>query len=552
MYEKRYTAENARKMRLRSGTWPALRASMIARARRSTALSAFSAFVPLAATTGIALGCSAAPPTPSDLGEPTAKTSAPLSTTDAINRAEQWVTAQLHYCQAPYGQADGDSSCWAWEGPSHVCDRQSNPQWDPYRSDCSGFVSWAWNLPAPGRVTGEFAPFQTDATQEIQGSDMQPGDAANLAAGGHIVLFKSWVVQGQSAVFLEEPGCSAAEPYAHEFMSTVTINGSTVHIDYEGEDFVAIRYPLLTAGDAPATGTLDKAACGSITGTATDPDAPNTAVNVKLTFDAPDGMTGSGTLQTTANPTYTVDMPLHLMDGASHAVYAYGADVTTQALTLLAGAPANITCAAPNIPSGVKRFVVSNQSLSDWKIDVFTMVAAEPKAIADAYTRGNDLPAAPTVVQADDGTPDVWVVDGSERRHVTNPASMTAWNFTATKWPAAQVNAMTQGPDWPASPFIFAGLGEQDIWVVDVAQSSSGGSSGGSGSGGSGGSSGNGGSNGGGSNGGSGGSSGNNDNGGGGSGGGGGCNAGGAGPTETAAFGGLLLLAGILARRRAR
>jgi uncharacterized protein (TIGR03382 family) len=510
--------------------------------------------VPLATTTVIAacLGaCSAAPPTPSDVGEPTAKTSSPLTTTDAINRAEQWVAAQLHYCQSPYGQPDGDSSCWAWEGPQHVCDRQSNPQWDPYRSDCSGFVSWAWNLPAPGRVTGEFAPFQTDATQEIQANTLQPGDAANRASGGHMVLFKAWMVQGQSAVFMEEPGCSSATPYAHEFTSTVTLNGSTIHIDYEGDDFVAIRYPMLTAGDAPTTGTLDKAACSSITGTATDPDAPNMAVNVKVMFDGPNGMPGSGVLQTTANPTYSVGMPLHLQDGASHDVYAYGADVTTQALTLLTGAPAKITCAAPNIPSGVKRFVVSNQSLSDWKIDVFTMVAVEPKADADGMTRGNDLPASPTVVQADDGTPDVWVVDGSLRRHVVDPTSMTAWNFTATKWPAAQVNALTKGADWPAQPFIFQGMGEQDIWVVDVADTSSGGSSGGSGSGGS---SGNGGSNGGGSNGGSGGSggsSGSNDNGGGSSGGG-GCNAGGGGPSEPAAFGGLLLLAGILARRRAR
>src|SRR5437016_1896449 len=68
----------------------------------------------------------------------------------SIARAMLWVDAMLHYCQAPNHQRDYDAAC-----PT-TCDRQDNVDWDPYRSDCSGFVSWAWGLPAPGRVTSQF------------------------------------------------------------------------------------------------------------------------------------------------------------------------------------------------------------------------------------------------------------------------------------------------------------------------------------------------------------------------------------------------------------
>jgi len=212
---------------------------MLARALRLAPLA-----VVLALPT-LTLGCAAAPQAGHNEGEGlpgerTATTSAAITSDDAISRAQQWVTAKLLYCQSANGQPDYDTSC------SSTCNRESNPQWDPYRSDCSGFVSWAWDLPAPGRVTGEFAPFQTDITTAIQATDLQPGDACNLTAGGHIVLFVQWVTPGKTAMFMEEPGCSANPPYAHEFQSDVTISGVNIDIAYEGESFTAIRYGQLT------------------------------------------------------------------------------------------------------------------------------------------------------------------------------------------------------------------------------------------------------------------------------------------------------------------
>lgn len=151
------------------------------------------------------------------------------------------MNAALPYCQSPYGATDPDDSCWSqpWES-NHRCYRTENPAWDPYRSDCSGLVSWAWELRAPGRTTYGFAPFQTDITHAITASALQPGDAVNNA--DHVMLFKAWVTPGQRAVFIEEPGCSTAVKHAREVTSDVSISGSTIHDYYVGMTFTAIRY----------------------------------------------------------------------------------------------------------------------------------------------------------------------------------------------------------------------------------------------------------------------------------------------------------------------
>jgi hypothetical protein len=184
--------------------------------------------------------CSGAPPA-SDPGG-TATSSEDLTRGGAVARAQQWVNAQLAYCQSPNHQRDYDPSC------SSVCNRTDDPAWDAYRSDCSGLVSWAWDLPAPGRVTTGFAPFVDDITSAIAASDLQPGDAVNNS--DHVMLFEAWVTQDQVATFIEEPGCSSATPYAHEFTSSVSVDGTSITVAYNGMTFTAIRYGALTTGPA--------------------------------------------------------------------------------------------------------------------------------------------------------------------------------------------------------------------------------------------------------------------------------------------------------------
>jgi hypothetical protein len=54
---------------------------------------------------------------------------------EAVARAKQWVDAKVPYCQAPNHARDYDEAC------SMTCTRPDVAEWDPYRSDCSGFVS---------------------------------------------------------------------------------------------------------------------------------------------------------------------------------------------------------------------------------------------------------------------------------------------------------------------------------------------------------------------------------------------------------------------------
>jgi hypothetical protein len=216
----------------------------------------------------VAAGCSVG------TAENTASSGAAITGSTIVSRGMEWVDADLHYCQAAYEAVDYDSSCWAWEGSSHRCDRESNAAWNDYRSDCSGFVTYSWGLPAVGDggyVTSEFAPYDTSFSHTIDGSDLQPGDALNKTPDGHIILFKEWVSAGHSAVFMEEPGCSSATPYAHQFTSNVSISGSEVYVDYEGATFYAIRYTGTTAGGSSSSGSSSSG--GSSSGSSASPDA---------------------------------------------------------------------------------------------------------------------------------------------------------------------------------------------------------------------------------------------------------------------------------------
>jgi cell wall-associated NlpC family hydrolase len=62
---------------------------------------------------------------------------------------------------------------------------------DNYRTDCSGFVSYAWTL-AESAVTGTLNQY----SNQVSFDDMQPGDALNnqtTGNSGHVVLFVKWV-----------------------------------------------------------------------------------------------------------------------------------------------------------------------------------------------------------------------------------------------------------------------------------------------------------------------------------------------------------------------
>lgn len=120
-----------------------------------------------------------------------------------LARARQWVDVGMPYCGGSNGGTD-----YICGGTCRRTGNDASPEWDPYRTDCSGFVSWSWGLPSPGRTTTNLAPFNKDITTVINVDDLKPGDALNNSQ--HIILFGGWVNSAHTqARLLEEYTCGA-------------------------------------------------------------------------------------------------------------------------------------------------------------------------------------------------------------------------------------------------------------------------------------------------------------------------------------------------------
>lgn len=161
---------------------------------------------------------------------------APLDTSFAertLARARQWIDADMPYCGGPNGGKD--VICGG------TCSRTGSAKsadWDKYRSDCSGFVSWSWGLPAPGQTTRTLAPYDTKVSSLITVDELEPGDALNGA--GHVMLFGGWADKAAGkALILQESRCGTT---AHEKVSVFkVINTTTLQIS-DGRKFRPIRY----------------------------------------------------------------------------------------------------------------------------------------------------------------------------------------------------------------------------------------------------------------------------------------------------------------------
>ncbi len=221
--------------------------------------------------------------------------------------------------------------------------------------------------------------------------------------------------------------------------------------------------------NAKPTGYLDAVDCDSVRGWAQDPDAKTKSIDVHLYWGGPAGSGAKGTAFSadlsrpdlcsalgSCEHAFDVSPPLSLFDGKPHEVHGYAIDSAGGTNAELNKSPGTLNCTA-TVPEGVRRHVVNPDSLAAWHFDLFwqmlpltdTQIAGIPEADA--------LPAAPELVQADDGSPEVWLVDGKWRRHVPDPAAMAAWGFAFSdvkQVPAAEVDALKLGPDLRPEPVL--------------------------------------------------------------------------------------------------
>ncbi|MFB6632102.1 peptidoglycan-binding protein [Streptomyces sp. NPDC056362] len=113
-------------------------------------------------------GADPAPNTVPTTGQVAPGTLRQTTRAEIINRAKQWVSAQVPYSMEKY---------WS----------------DGYRQDCSGFISMAWNLRS-NEWTGSLDRFAV----RIDRSELQPGDIllfhnpANPTRGSHVTIFGGW------------------------------------------------------------------------------------------------------------------------------------------------------------------------------------------------------------------------------------------------------------------------------------------------------------------------------------------------------------------------
>ncbi len=248
--------------------------------------------------------------------------------------------------------------------------------------------------------------------------------------------------------------------------------------------------------DAP-TGYLDAAACEGIRGWAQDPDEPTKSLDVHLYFGGPtgSGAPGQGFLANVTRPDlctaigscdhgFDVPPPFSLFDGTPHAVHAYAIDSAGGNNPELNGSPQTLTCAA-ELPTGVRRHVAGPADLATWKFDPFWDELPLEQADIDSLPEGPALPGSPELVRADDGSSEVWWVEGNWRRHVPGPAVMNAWRFSfadVVDKPAAEVLSLTEGPPVRPRPMLVK---HDDGRVELIDEDLSNPSSGGTGSGGS-------------------------------------------------------------------
>lgn len=231
-------------------------------------------------------------------------------------------------------------------------------------------------------------------------------------------------------------------------------------------------------------GYLDGASCEKVWGWSQDPDAPAKSISVHLYFGGPAGDANAKGVPVDANVDrqdlctavgscnhgFEVASPLSLHDGKPHAVHAYGIDSAGGANAELAQSPATLNC-APVIPSGVRRKVKDMPSFDDWGFSEFWDVMPVADAKLAAIDEDAVLPDAPLLVQADDGSPEVWLIDGEVRRHVPDPTVFDTWGFDSAaivKWAVEDLQALPKGPNVRSRPVLVRGSGPE-IYLMDDA-----------------------------------------------------------------------------------
>lgn len=392
------------------------------------------------------------------------QTAQPITTSEIMARADEYVAAKVPYCGGVRG------------GTDYICGGtcvRPAAAWDAYRSDCSGFVSWCWQI-ASDPTTSVLMSDRTgpNGWTTIAIDDLSAGDA--VVCDGHVKLF-SKLASASSAEIYEEYDCGKV---GRKAVQSFTRSGNTIKFSGDSRVYHAIRRNGLTPAIV-VKGYLDSAN-GEITGWAVDMNDSAKSLGVDLHLDG-----DKGVFHTTAdvarpdvasaigvgpNHGFSVATPLFFCDGKAHAIAASATAADGKTSFALPSTPSSLTCAIPKALPGVLRHVVSGTSLAAWHFDPMNQLRWVTAKDHEAYVKSSDLPAQPILRQTADGR--VWVIDETSKRRVKDPASFTAWGFDAKSVVAmtdTEAAAYVEGIELPNAPVLVQAVDGPAIYVLDGA-----------------------------------------------------------------------------------
>ena len=230
------------------------------------------------------------------------------------------------------------------------------------------------------------------------------------------------------------------------------------------------------------TGYIDYAGCDVIGGWAQDPDVPDQPIDVHVYYGGPAGTPGAPAIGVTANVHrddlcaaigscahgFYAPSPLALHDGNARDVYAYGIDTGGEGNPALGNSPRVLQC-PPAPQSGVRRKVAGVPAYDAWRFSSFWDLLPLPAADADLLPDGPDIPDKPELIQTDDGSGQVYLLDSGVRRLVS-PGAAATWRLDlakATIRPAAEVQALVEGTPLRPRPVLFV---RGALYLVDDPQ----------------------------------------------------------------------------------
>ncbi len=235
-------------------------------------------------------------------------------------------------------------------------------------------------------------------------------------------------------------------------------------------------------GEAPI-GSLEQSGCEALIGWAQDPDEPELSVTAQLFFDGQPSDPDNIGLEVSADiyrddlceslgscsHGFAVEMPRSLRDGLEHTIYAYAEDDGNGPTAELEASPQSFTCGPPMIPEGVRRWIPDPETLAAWHLSPFWDMAKVGDDQLAAIPAGELLNSAPQLIQADDGSPEVFLVDFGYRRHVPTPEIAARWGLdlgAVEILPPGQVYSLELGPPLRSEPFMVKGSGPW-IYLID-------------------------------------------------------------------------------------